>query len=63
MANDLSTVFGSILADAAKTPARTGVTEQFARRQEGAGTASLILLDVSSSMADRAGSRRKKLTC
>lgn len=62
----LASVFGDIIAQAAKTAANTGATDAARRQQEtrtrrlsGAGTASLILLDVSASMDERAGARRK----
>lgn len=57
--NDLSNIFAGVIAQAAQAPAETGAVERFARRVRDAGTAQVILLDVSGSMADLAGGRRK----
>jgi len=59
MTNDLSRVFEGVIAQAAKTPHETGETRPFQRRLEGATDAVLILADVSSSMIEMAGARRK----
>ena len=59
MSNDLSTVFAGIIADAAKTPKTTGATEKYAQRLNGAGTGSVILLDVSESMNQHVGTQTK----
>jgi hypothetical protein len=55
----LSNAFAGVIAQAAKSPAQTGVTEKFARRLVGAGTNSLVLLDVSASMQESVGTVRK----
>lgn len=66
MSTDLSNIFAGVIAQAAKTPATTGATaaakeriERVQARQAHAGTARVLLLDVSSSMDERAGAKRK----
>jgi hypothetical protein len=66
MPNDLTSPLAAIIAQAAKLPATTGETarhqaedDRRATRLVGAGTDALILADVSSSMDERAGSRRR----
>jgi hypothetical protein len=48
-----------LLQAATKTPRETGESARFRARRSPAGTAEVILLDTSSSMADRAGARRR----
>lgn len=59
MTNDLSTVYGDIIAQAAETPRQTGETARVQKRLGGASDALLILADVSSSMDEMASSRTK----
>ena len=51
--------FAGLLASAAAQPVRTGVVDRYQRRIDAAGSGQVVLLDVSSSMADMAGSRSK----
>lgn len=60
MSRELSNPLQSLIAGAAKSlPAATGDTARFRARVEGAGAGVVILADVSSSMDERAGRRRK----
>jgi hypothetical protein len=60
MPNELSTLAGRLIAQAAKAlPKTTGETDTFARRFAGASDTTVIVCDVSGSMADAAGGRRK----
>jgi uncharacterized protein (DUF58 family) len=60
MSRELSNPLQSLLAGAARSlPATTGDTGRFRARLEGAGRGVAILADVSSSMDERAGGRRK----
>jgi hypothetical protein len=60
MPRDLSNPLQSLIAGAARSlPATTGATERSRSRLTGAGTGTVILADVSSSMDERAGNRRK----
>jgi hypothetical protein len=57
---ELSNPLQSLIAGAAKSlPATTGATARYHARLDGAGSSVAILADVSSSMDERAGSRRK----
>jgi hypothetical protein len=57
---DLANPLQSLIAGAARSlPATTGETDRLKARFAGAGAAVVILCDVSSSMDERAGSRRK----
>lgn len=58
--NELAHPLQSLLAAAAKSlPRDTGETEGIGGRFQNAGTATILLCDVSSSMNERAGSKRK----
>lgn len=60
MSRDLSNPLQSLIAGAAQAlPATTGQTDRFKARLDGAGAGVVILADVSSSMDERAGLRRK----
>lgn len=66
MPNDLISPLAAILAEAAKLPAKTGITalkaqeiDARAKRLNSGGSNTVILADVSGSMSDRAGSRTK----
>jgi hypothetical protein len=60
MPGELSNPLQGLIARAAKSlPATTGDTEHFRARMAGAGPGVVILADVSSSMDEPAGSRRK----
>jgi hypothetical protein len=60
MARDLSNSLQSLIAGAAAAlPAATGETDRHRARISGAGSGVVILADVSSSMAEAAGGRRK----
>jgi hypothetical protein len=51
--------FADILARAAKAPKVTGETGRYQRRLDTSGTGQVVILDVSSSMAEPAGARTK----
>lgn len=60
MPRDLANPLQSLIAGAAKSlPATTGESARYKARLDGAGDSVVILADVSSSMAEGAGSRRK----
>lgn len=60
MPNDkLSSVFANVLAQAASTPTQTGATANQQRRQQAATDQIVILADVSGSMSESAGAKRK----
>lgn len=60
MTHDLSNPIQALIAGAAKAlPATTGETDRLKSRLAGAGATVVILADVSSSMDERAGARRK----
>lgn len=51
--------FAGILKAASALPAETGATARFQRRLAATGSGVVVLADVSASMGDRAGSRRR----
>lgn len=59
MSNKLVSPLAAVLKAAAKLPTTTGESARFRARHNGAGIARVILLDVSDSMAERAGARRR----
>lgn len=59
MSKSLANPLATAIAAARRLPAETGATAAYKRRLDGAGSAHVVLADVSGSMGDRAGSRRK----
>jgi hypothetical protein len=58
--NTLAAPLQALLNQAARTvPAHTGTVERFKKRFQNAGDTTVVLADVSSSMDERAGSRKK----
>lgn len=57
--SDLSTIFANVLAQAAELPRETGATARAGKRAAAAGTATVVLADVSGSMQELAGQRAK----
>jgi hypothetical protein len=51
--------FSALLRDASRLPAHTGIVARFERRLASAGITQVILADVSASMAESAGARRR----